>query len=273
MKTIFSIILGSAIMALGLDLFLIPEQIVVGGISGIATVLQFTAGILPSVTVFVLNIPVTVLAFMYLSRRTFWFTMLGSVTLSVFLQIFASIAPVSNDKILCSLAGGVLVGLGLGIVFRADGTTGGTDVVAKLLQKKKPYLPIGILMLVADGVVVALSGILLKSYEQMIYASIALFVSSKVIDRIVVGGDTAKQVTIISRYAPDIARCVISSLQRGVTGIKSIGMYSGKDSLVLMTVVRNNQIVKVKQIIKKYDKNAFVIISNVSEVIGEGFNK
>ncbi|MBR3942593.1 MAG: YitT family protein [Clostridia bacterium] len=273
MKTIFSVVLGSAIMALGLDLFLIPEQIVVGGISGIATVLQFTAGISPSVTVLVLNIPITILAFLYLSRRTFWFTMLGSLNLSVFLQIFTCVAPVSDDKILCSLAGGVLVGLGLGIVFRADGTTGGTDVVAKLLQKKKPYLPIGILMLVADGVVVLLSGVLLKSYEQMIYASIALFVSTKVIDRIVVGGDAAKQVTIISTFAPDIARCVITKLQRGVTGIKSVGLYSGKDTLMLMTVVQNNQIVKVKQIVKKYDKNAFVIISNVSEVIGEGFNK
>ncbi len=273
MKIVLYIIFGSAIMALGLDLFLIPEKIVVGGISGIATVLQFTTGILPSVSVFVLNIPITVLAFLYLSRRTFWFTLLGTFSLSAFLQAFTFLAPVTEDKILCALAGGVLVGLGLGLVFRADGTTGGTDVVAKLLQKKKPHMPIGVLVMVSDGLIIALSGILFKSYEQMIYAGVALFISSKVIDRIMVGGDTAKQVTVISPFASDIARCVISNLQRGVTGIKSVGLYSGKDTLMLMTVVRNNQIVKVKQIVKQYDKNAFVVISNVTEVIGEGFNK
>lgn len=259
-------------MALGLDVFLIPQRIAIGGISGIATILENLFQIPSSVTVFVLNIPILVLAFLYLSRKTFWYTLFGTTMLSVFLQIFGFIAPVSDDKILCAIAGGLLVGVGLGMVFFKDGTTGGTDVVARLLQKKKSHMPIGTLVMLSDGAVILLSGILFKSFEQMIYACIALFVSAKLIDYIMVGGDFAKQVTIISKFAPDISREILKKLERGVTGIRSIGTYSGKESLMLMTVVKKNQIAKVKEIVKKYDINAFVIVSSVSEVIGEGFN-
>ena len=258
-------------MAIGLELFLIPSRIAAGGVSGIATILQNVFGIKASITVFLLNVPLLFSAYFFGSRKLFFNSLTGSLFLSVFLEIFSRFNLVLNDVMLNAIAGGVFVGLGQGIVFRFDATTGGTDILASLIQKIKPHLPIGTLVLFADGLVILASGITFREFDIMIYAALSLFISTRVVDGIVTGLDYAKKVTVISPFAPDIAREIISALDRGVTGIKCLGMYSGKEQMMLISVVKRNQIVKIKNIVQKYDKKAFVIVSEVKEVIGEGF--
>ena len=271
MKKIFPLLFGTAIMAFALQLFLIPANISAGGVSGIATILQNTLGVKASVTVFLLNVPLLISAYLFSGRKLFFNSLYGSVLVSVFLELFSGFGPLIDDRILNSVAGGVLVGLGQGIVFRFDATTGGTDILATVLQKLKPHLPIGMFVLVADGLIILASGITFKNFEIMICAAISLFIASRVIDSIVVGLDFEKAITVISPYVPDIARDIAVNLDRGSTGIKCIGMYSGKERTMLFSVVKKNQIVKVKNIVQKYDKKAFIIISEVKEVIGEGF--
>lgn len=271
MKRFCTLILGTLIMAIGLELFLIPSRIAAGGVSGIATILQNVFGIKASITVFLLNVPLLFSAYFFGSRKLFFNSLTGSLFLSVFLEIFSRFNLVLNDVMLNAIAGGVFVGLGQGIVFRFDATTGGTDILASLIQKIKPHLPIGTLVLFADGLVILASGITFREFDIMIYAALSLFISTRVVDGIVTGLDYAKKVTVISPFAPDIAREIISALDRGVTGIKCLGMYSGKEQMMLISVVKRNQIVKIKNIVQKYDKKAFVIVSEVKEVIGEGF--
>lgn len=273
MKKWLAVIIGTASMAFGLDVFLIPAKIAAGGVSGVASILENVWGIKASVTVMALNIPLLIAAFVCCGKKLFLNSLLGSVFLSAFLEVFSFMPPLVQDEMLCAVAGGILVGAGMGIIFREDATTGGTDILAVLLQKIRPYLPISTLILMADGVIILVSGIVFKSFDAMIYACISLFISSKLIDSIVVGLDYAKEVTIISHHAPAISREVIEKLHRGVTGIKCLGLYSGKDNMMLVSVVKKNQIVKIKNIVEKHDKNAFVIVSEVKEVIGEGFNE
>ena len=258
-------------MAFGVAVFLIPSKIAAGGISGIATILQNKWGIKASLTVLVLNVPLLISAFIYCGKTFFFKTLAGALLLSLFLEIFSLVPRLINDTMLSAISGGLITGIGQGMVFRADASTGGTDIAAHLLKKIKPHLPISTLILIADGLVILASGLAFKNIETMVYASIALFITSKVIDGIVVGLDYAKEVTIISKSAPDISREIIKNLERGVTGVKCIGLYSGKENMMLVSVIKRNQIVKIKNIVQKYDKNAFVIVSEVKEVIGEGF--
>ena len=273
MKKFLYILSGTALVAIGLDWFLIPAKIAAGGVSGIATIFQHILGIKASVTVLALNIPLLFLAYWFCGKKFILKTLFASVALSAFLEIFSGVSPLVEEPMLCTIAGGILSGVGMGLVFMADASTGGTDVVALLLQKIKPHIPVGTMLLVADGVVVLVSGILFKSFDVMIYACICVFITTKIIDNMVSGLDFAKQITIISKKATDISDCIINELDRGVTGIKCVGQYSKEEGMMLITIVKRNQIVKVKDAVNKYDKNAFVIVSDVHEVIGEGFKE
>ena len=230
-------------------------------------------GIKAAITVLALNIPILVCALIFKGKNTFFKALVGSFLLSFFLEVMSYVPIEVNELLLCAIGGGVLTGIGMGFVFKSDFSTGGTDVLALLLQLKYPYLPIGTLLMFADGAVIVTSGILFHSIEICIYACIALFLAVKLIDFIVVGADFAKAVMIISEKAEQISEDVINLLGRGVTGLKSKGMYGGKQGTMLLCVIRNNQIVKLKSIVEKHDKNAFLIVSDVTEVIGEGFRK
>lgn len=267
------VILGCALTAAGLNFFLIPGCIAAGGVSGVATILENLFKIKAALTVFALNIPILISAWIFKGKNTFFKAMVGSFLLSIFLEILSFVPFRVYDLLLCAVGGGALTGLGMGMVFKSDFSTGGTDVLALLLQLRYPYLPIGTLLMFADGAVIVTSGILFHSVEICIYACIALFIAVKLIDFIVVGTDFAKAVMIISPKTEEISKDVLSILDRGVTGLQSRGMYGGNHGTMLLCVIRKNQIVKLKSIVEKHDKNAFLIVSDVTEVIGEGFRK
>ncbi len=271
MKKFLFMLLGTLIMALGLDLFLIPNKIAAGGVSGIATIFEFTLGIRASYSVLLLNIPVLLTAFFKVGRNYVFRSLAGTLMLAVWMKLFENFGAFSQDLFVAALLGGSLAGVGMGLVMKYSYTTGGTDVVAGIMNKRNPHISLGNLILFIDAAIITISGIVFKSFDLAIYAVVALAVSTKIIDNIVEGFDFAKEILIISENSEKIAREIMDRLQRGVTGCEIKGMYTNKRNLMLMCIIKKNELMKIEQIVKETDKNAFVILSDVKKVYGEGF--
>ena len=270
----FTTLLGASCAAVALDLFLVPADIAPGGISGLAIIINH---ILPSVSVgvliLVLNVPIFVWGLRNFSRKYILHSFFGMLTMSVMTEVLSFLKPVTGDLILSSVYGGALMGLGLGTVFRSGTTTGGTDIAAQILKKHFPAFSIGRFMLMIDAFIVLLAGLVYNRWEVALYSAAALGISSYIIDLIVEGVDFAKLIYAISDKPAEIASEISSRLGHGTTVLRGSSMYSGADKAVLMCVVRKYEIGKLKKIISGIDKNAFVIVSDAREVLGNGFKE
>ncbi|WP_225229130.1 YitT family protein [Paenibacillus gallinarum] len=279
LKIIVPILLGTAIFAFGLLYFIIPNQLMEGGVTGITVLLNYAFGISPSISTLIINIPLFLLGWKVFGGRQIIYTGVGIVALTIFLTLFERlidagyIVPLQteHDLLLAALYAGVTIGLGLGIVFRAGGTTGGSDIIARILSKKTG-LSIGRVMLAIDIVIIG-SSLIYIPLEKILYTLIAVFIGSKVIDFIQEGAYAAKAFTIISDYGPEIADKITIQMERGVTLIPAIGAYSKKAKHVVYSVVSRQEIRELHQIIKSIDPKAFLIINEVHDVHGEGFKE
>jgi len=283
----FMIIIGSIIAALSMNIFLVPYKIAPGGLSGIATVLYHVSeGKFPiGITMLILNIPLFALGIRFIGRKFVLKTLFGTVMLSVVIDItepftsdlmqrFGQVSEgviYSQDILLYSIFGGVLLGLGLGLVFKSGATTGGTDLAARIVNHFFPIFTMGETLLVIDTSVIILATVVFKSFQLGLYAILTLYISSKVIDAILEGVNYAKAVLVISDHSEDIAKRVMSELERGVTALEGTGMYTGNNKKVLLCVLNRGQISVLKDIVKSIDKKAFIILADVREVLGEGF--
>lgn len=265
--------LGSFITALGLVVFLIPNKIAAGGVSGLATVVYYLVGFPVGITMFVMNIPLFLLSIKELGVRFGLKSLYGTFILSFFIDSLAIylFKPWTTDPLLATIYGGLVTGLGLGIVFRSKGTTGGTDLAAALINK---YLKvsIGYALFAIDTMVIVLAGIVFD-LETALYALIAVFVTSRMIDLVQEGIAYAKAATIISEHHDVISKEILSGMDRGVTILQGRGAYTGKDRDVLLCVVSRSQVSILKGIVHSVDPRAFVIVSDVHEVLGEGFKE
>lgn len=264
---------GSALTALGLDVFLIPFKMSVGGVSGLGMLLYFSLGIPVSVTVLILNAVMFVFAFKSLGLKDILNSMLSAFMLSVFLQIFENVWHIGDDRVINALFGGAAMGAGIGIVVANGAATGGTDLLALMINKKFPHISVGRVILFADLAVIFASSVVFNDFSLVLYCVLALFVSVKVTDYIVDGTDRSKSVLIISDKHLKISENILNIMHRGVTGISSTGMYSGSGRVLLMCVVKPREVAKLKNIVKNADKNAFIIISDVAQTLGEGFRE
>lgn len=262
---------GATISAAALDLFLIPSDIAPGGASGLAIVLGHIMHIPVGILIVILNIPVFVLAARRFNLEFVLSSLFGMFSLSVMTEVLSKLEPLTDDLILSSVYGGALLGLGMGTVFRAGTTTGGTDIAAMLLKKSFSGFSVGRFVLLNDAVIVTLAGLVYHRWEVALYSAAALFVSSHVLDLIVEGVDFAKVVYIISDIPASLAREISDSLSRGTTAISGSSIYSGTEKTVLMCVVKKYEIGKLKRIIREADSRAFVIVSDAREVLGNGF--
>ncbi len=263
--------IGAIITAFSIVVFLAPNKLAAGGVSGIATVLHYVLDFPIGVISLVLNIPLFALGIMSQGKSFGIKSMYSTVMLSLFIDIFSFIKPVTNDLLLASLFGGLLSGLGLGLVFVAGATTGGSDIIATLLQKIFRHMSMGRLLLFTDLSVIAFATIMFKNLQTGLYSVIALYASSYMIDTLLEGVGYAKTVFIVSDNYAQIADSISSELKRGVTGIYGLGMYSGKNKTILMCTMKRNEIPKLKDVVRKNDEKAFVILADVREVLGEGF--
>jgi uncharacterized membrane-anchored protein YitT (DUF2179 family) len=272
-KNIFFILLGAAIFAFGLVHFNMQNNLAEGGFTGITLLLYFLFKWDPSYTNLALNIPLFLIGWKLLGRNAFLYTIIGTVSLSVFLWIFQRYAihmPLKHDLTLAALFAGVFIGIGLGTIFRYGGTTGGVDIIARLVYKYKG-ISMGKTMFVFDAVVITLSLILYLSYREAMYTLVAVFVAARVIDFMQDTGYAAKGATIISEKSNEIAEKIMNEMDRGVTILKGQGSYTKRDRDVLYCVVAKNELSRLKSVITSVDPHAFVAVSDVHDVLGEGF--
>lgn len=262
---------GSFLTALGLVAFLIPNKIAAGGVSGLATVLFYVFGFPVGVSMFVINLPLLILCVKELGMRFGAKSLYGTFVISFFIDFLAVYIrePWTTNPLLASIYGGVVCGLGMGIVFRAKGTTGGTDLAAALINKFLG-VSLGYSLLSIDGLVIILAGVVFN-IEAALYALVSVFVTSKMIDLVQEGVGYAKAALIISERHQEISSELLSRMSRGVTAIQSRGGYTSQERDVLLCVVSQSEVSTLKSIVYHVDPKAFVIVSNVNEVLGEGF--
>lgn len=270
----FWITAGSLIFSLAFDWFFAPNQVALGGVTGLAQVVNALA---PRLSVGVLsaamNVPLFLLGWRFIGWRLLVSSLWSMAVCSVGIDVLAAVhefAPM--DPMLASLCGGVVMGAGLGAVFAQGATTGGTDVVARLLKLKFPWLPMGKLLLLPDFTVLSLAALVFGRVEAGLYGLVALFVSSKVMDTVLYGLDTSKVAYIISDRWREAADALLG-LERGVTILEGRGAWSGKEKQMLMVAFKQRQIVQIKQAVHEVDPAAFLIVVDAREVLGEGFGE
>lgn len=263
---------GSALVALAVAVFTVPNDIAPGGVSGLATALAYLTPISVGVWALVLNVPLLLAAWRMLGLRALTMTLLATVLLSVFIDLFGAILPgYSNNELLAAVAGGVLSGLGVGILFLRGISTGGTDLAALLLKKPFPNVPNGIMLLLIDAGVVAVAVLIFRDIEVALYSAITIYLSSKVIDALAQGVDYAKVIYIITERGEEISRVLNEQTGRGTTLLSAQGGYTGKDKQMVVTVTRRNVLAQTLRLIKQTDPAAFTYVTDSTEVHGEGF--
>ena len=273
LKNILLILVGSAIMSFGLVHFNMQNSLGEGGFTGITLLIYNLTGISPSITNIVLNIPLFFVGYKLLGKRTFYYTIIGTVAVSIFIAIFEKYQihiPLKDDLMLAALFAGVCIGAGLGIIFRYGGTTGGVDIIARLMFKYKGW-SMGKTMFMFDFCVILLSLLTYLEYKEAMYTLVLVYIGSRVIDFIQEGAYAARGVMIISNSNSEIAAKINAEMERGVTLLKGIGSYTKQERDVIYCVVGSNEIVRLKSIITSVDPHAFVSVSVVHDVLGEGF--
>lgn len=263
------LLVGSLIIALSFNLFLNPNQVASGGASGISTILEHTIGLEPAVGQWLLNIPLFVAGVLLLGKSYGLKTAVGSVVLPLFVLFTQHLPSPTDNVLLAAIYGGIGVGLGIGIVFRGRGSTGGLSVAAQLVHK---YTGLSLALSIAlmDGLVILSAGFVFSA-EKALYALIGLYVTTKTIDIVQMGFGYSKVAFIISHKTDELSEAILHVLDRGLTKLNGAGGYTGDERVVLMVVVGQTEISKLKTIVQTVDPTAFVIISDTTEVLGEGF--
>ena len=266
------IVVGAALFAAGFQFFLYPNSIIVGGVSGIAMIINLLTKLPVGLLTIVLNIPLFIIAWRYFRTGFIVRSLVGMLLSSVFVDLFAllSISP-TNDMLLACIIGGAVKGLGLGIVYYAGATTGGTDIIAKFIRLRFPYLNFGTVVLITDCFIIVAFAAIFNKVESAMYAVITMFVVSKVVDLVLYGIDNSSVCYIISEKSDQLVTDITDRLHRGVTILEGEGAYSHKNKQVLLCVVKRTQIADIRKMIKSIDENAFFIITDAKNVFGKGF--
>ena len=264
------IVLGTAIMAFTIKNIYDPVSMVTGGVSGLAIIFKEMWGVPLWLTNTLLNVPLFAAAYFIMGWKFIKRTLFATVLLSLFLYVLPVVNLTDSDMLLSALFGGILSGIGTGLLFLVGCTTGGTDMLAVLIQRAVPYYTVAQVMQVLDGMIVA-AGALVFGIPAALYAMIAIFCLAKVTDGIIEGLKFSKQAYIISDQYEEIAQAVMSRMGRGVTSLEARGMYSGQEKKVLFCVVSKKELVELRQITAEFDPRAFMIVNDAREVFGEGF--
>jgi uncharacterized membrane-anchored protein YitT (DUF2179 family) len=265
------ILAGSAIVALAFNLFLLPNRVASGGVSGISTILDALFGWEPAYVQWAFNIPLFIAGVILLGKQFGIKTLIGTVFLPFVVFLSNDMEPATHDPLLGALFGGIGVGLGLGLVFRGKASTGGTDLAAQIIHKYIG-LSLGLCVAIIDGLIV-LAAAIVFDLERGLYALIGLYVTSKTIDLVQIGIRRSKNVLIISQKEEEICQAILNDIDRGVTRLPGVGGYTETERPVLMVVVDQSEFTKLKQTVKSIDPTAFVIVMDATDVLGEGFKQ
>lgn len=266
------ITIGCIIFSIGYNLFLAPGGMNAGGVTGLCSVLTEVLGFGSIGLLNVLiNIPLFAIGGIKIGKKFFLDSLLGMVYVSVFIDLFAFLPDPDINILLCAVYGGVVCGFGLGIVFSNGGSTGGSDIIVRLLKLKYQHVPIGVITIIFDACVACLTGLVFKNVEVCLYTGFCIFVCGYVIDAVVYKFDYSKVVIIITKEYDVIAKKIGDVLHRGSTFLNGQGVYSGKDTKVILTAVKKQQIGELKEIVVEIDPGAFIIVQEAHQVLGDGF--
>lgn len=272
------ILAGSVCYAVAIGMFSAPNDIAPGGLTGVATLLNYLFDWIPIGTATILmNVPLIITSWFVLSKymvvRTLWGILISSVLTDLLSPYIGGLFLVSEGRnpLLVCIFGGALLGLGVGLIMRRGGTTGGSEVISRLLEKKYPHMSVGTLILGVDAVVITLSAVVYGRVEQALYAVVFVFVGSQIIDRVVYGGRSGKMIMIMSKKQPEITQAIMTKVNRGVTLLKSQGGYSGQDQSTMLVAVRKDEVFRLRKTVFDIDPDAFLMMLTTDEVRGLGF--
>lgn len=268
---LLQLIFGTILMAVGISLFLLPNKLSSGGFTGIATVFYYLFKWKVGTVIFLLNLPLFILSYFKIGKDFFFKSLIGTLVLSISVNYLEVVQPITNDKFLDCIFGGIIIGIGNALILRVNGSTGGTEIVTGIIRAYAPKFKASNIIRIFDISIVALNVIVFKKIEIGLYSAIAIYMSTKMVDLIFEGTNFNKMMFIISEKYNEIASKIQNNMERGTTGIYSKGMYANKDRMMLLCVVSRNEVIKIRQIVNKIDPEAFIIISNVREAFGEGF--
>lgn len=271
LKNLLFIAIGTFIFSFGINYFTIANELSEGGLTGIAILLNYAFNISPSLVILVLNIPLFIIGWIKLGFKSMVYTGFGTIFVSLFLWLTEGFRLPLDDLLLAALFAGLFVGLGLGITFRYGGTTGGSDIIARLLFKYY-NIRMGRTMLIIDVIVICASTFIIE-IEKAMYTLVAVYIGSKIIDFVQDGAYAAKAATIISNNPSEISVKIMNEMERGATILNGRGSYTGQDKEILYCVIGRSELSRLKNIVYSIDKNAFVVVSDVHDVLGEGFEK
>lgn len=262
---------GGTIYGVGVNMFIVPNQITVGGATGVTILLNYLTGLSLGTGMILINVPLFLFAFKPLGKEFFFRTLIAMVVMSVMADVFTFVPQFTGDRLLASIYGGVSAGAGLACFLGVGVTTGGSDLLAKIINKYHPYFSMGRLILMIDGLVVIATAIVYQDLTTVFYSIIVIFLTSVVVDKLLDGLDYAKLAIIISNQSDQIADAIAAQMDRGVTALKGTGWYTKEDKNVLMCAVKRYDIHRVKVLVHEMDPDAFMIFTSASEVLGEGF--
>ena len=273
MKKLVKIILGCFVFGLGLDLFLIPNGINAGGISGLSMALVHLTGFgSVGVLTMTINLPLFALAGVKLGKDFFKLSLFGTAVSAVLIDLIAFLPYPKTEPLVGCLYGGLLCGLGLGMVFAVGGSTGGSDIIVRLLKRKFAQIPLGNIVVMFDLLVALLTGIVFRDVGRTLYSMIAIVLVGRIIDAVVYRFDYSRVVLIISPKSQLIARCSGNKLGRGATFLYGRGSVSGAELQVVLSAIRRQQLTELKKLVTAVDPNAFVIVQEAHQVLGDGFH-
>lgn len=270
---ILETMVGACLMAMATSLFLLPNQLSSGGVAGIATIFYYFLEIPMGATILAFNIPLFLFSAYKLGKMFLVKSMIGTVSFSLFIEIFENITPLTQDRFLACIYGGIIIGLGTAIILKANSSTGGSDLVSMLVKEYRPEIRMSNVIIIIDTVIVALNVVFFKEIEVGLYSALAIYLMGKMIDIIFEGIYFTKLVIIISDRSQEIAEKIGERVRKGTTGLYGKGMYTNENKVVLMCAASRGDVAKVKNTAKMIDPKSFIIIANAREVVGLGFNK
>jgi len=274
LKNFIWYIIGSILYAVAVAVFIAPNEISPGGLTGVSTIVNYLFSLPTGAILLILNIPILILGFLKFGGKFIINTSVVTVLSSVALTYAETFLPIfKGEKILASIFGGILLGMGISTIMLHGATTGGVDIVAKIINRKWRHFTVGKIILVLDGAVVLMAVIAYKNFESALYSMVSMFASSRIMDSLLYGGDRGKMVYTITDAHKEICEGINSELLRGVTVIEATGGYTGANHKMLICCVRAYEVATLYSIIEKYDPNAFITVIEAGEIIGEGFKK
>lgn len=271
---VLKILVGCALFGLGFNLFLLPNGLNAGGISGLAMlfVRLTNVGSIGIVTA-VVNLPLFALGGLKVGKKFFFGSLLGMVLSATFIDLFALIPVPETEPLVGAIYGGVLCGLGLGLVFAQGASTGGSDIIVRLLKLRWQNVPIGMITMAFDLVVVALTGLTFRNVGLALYSGVAIYITGQIIDAVVYRFDYSKVALIVSKNYEAVAASIAQNLERGVTYLDGEGYYSGVQTKVILTAVKKQQLAELKKLVVQIDPEAFIIVQEAHQVLGDGFSR